>query len=227
MKTLKTELVKHTVFDAYGTLFDVHSAASRFQSKLGEQAQDVSNLWRKKQLEYTWLRSLMQHYVDFWQITQDALDYALETYKISDTGLRQDLINAYYELECYSEVIGVLKNLKEKGLSTSILSNGSPSMLAAGIKNSKMEEIMDSVFSVDDLKKYKPDPSVYQMVTDGWNCKPENVLFFSSNAWDVSGSAAFGFQSVWVNRFGQAAERIPGIPVLEIQTLDEVLKYFK
>ena len=217
--------VQHAVFDAYGTLFDVHSAASRHQARLGEKAQAVSALWRTKQLEYTWLRSLMQRYVDFWQVTQDSLDYALDSHGIDDIKLRQDLLNAYQELACYQEVPETLLNLKELGLGTAVLSNGAPKMLEAGVRNCNLEEILDSVFSVDSIGIFKPAPQVYQLATDQLGCTPEEILFFSSNAWDVSGATTFGFQAVWVNRFGQAPERLPGTPALEIKTLDAVLKH--
>ena len=217
--------VQHAVFDAYGTLFDVHSVASRHQARLGEKAQAVSTLWRTKQLEYTWLLSLMQRYVNFWQVTQDSLDYALDSHGIDDIILRQDLLDAYHELACYQEVPETLLNLKELGLGTAVLSNGAPKMLEAAVLNSNIEKILDSVFSVDSIGIFKPAPQVYQLATDQLGCTPEEILFFSSNAWDVSGATTFGFQAVWVNRFVQAPERLPGTPVLEIKTLDAVLKH--
>ena len=217
--------VQHAVFDAYGTLFDVHSAASRHQIRLGEKLKAVSALWRTKQLEYTWLRSLMRLYVDFWQVTQDALDYALDFHGIYDNSLRQELLNSYHELACYQEVPKTLLNLKELGLGTVILSNGTPKMLEAGVRNCNLGDILDSVISVDSIGTFKPAPRVYQLATDQLECTPEEILFFSSNAWDVSGAATYGLQTVWVNRFGQAPERIPGTPLLEIKTLDAVLKY--
>ena len=217
--------VQHAVFDAYGTLFDVHSAASRHQARLGKKARAVSALWRTKQLEYTWLRSLMQRYVDFWQVTQDALDYALDSHGIDDDSLRHDLLNAYHELDSYPEVPETLLNLKEMGLGTAVLSNGAPKMLKAGVLSSNLEKILDSIFSVDSIGIFKPAPQVYQLVTDKLGCTSEEILFFSSNAWDVSGAATFGFQAVWVNRFGQEPERLPGTPLLEIKTLDAVLKH--
>ena len=216
--------VRYAVFDAYGTLFDVHSAASRYQARLGEQAQAVSALWRTKQLEYTWLRSLMQRYVDFWKVTQDALDYALDSHGIDDNSLRKDLLSAYHELSCYPEVPETLSKIKQMGLGTAILSNGSPEMLEAGVSNSNLEKVLDSIISVDTIEIFKPSPIVYQLATDQLSCNPEEILFFSSNAWDVSGAATFGFQTVWVNRFGQAPERLPGTPVMEIKTLDAVLE---
>jgi 2-haloacid dehalogenase len=216
--------VRYAVFDAYGTLFDVHSAASRYQARLGEQAQAVSALWRTKQLEYTWLRSLMQRYVDFWKVTQDALDYALDSHGIDDNSLRKDLLSAYHELSCYPEVPETLSKIKQMGLGTAILSNGSPEMLEAGVSNSNLEKVLDSIISVDTIEIFKPSPIVYQLATDQLGCNPEEILFFSSNAWDVSGAATFGFQTVWVNRFAQAPERLPGTSVMEIKTLDAVLE---
>ena len=216
--------VRNAVFDAYGTLFDVHSAASRYQARLGEQAQTVSVLWRTKQLEYTWLRSLMQRYVDFWKVTQDALDYALDSHGIDDNSLRKDLLSAYHELSCYPEVPDTLNKIKQMGLGTAILSNGSPEMLEAGVSNSNLEKVLDLIISIDTIEIFKPSPIVYQLATDQLSCNSEEILFFSSNAWDVSGAATFGFQTVWVNRFGQAPERLPGTPVMEIKTLDAVLE---
>ena len=216
--------VRHAVFDAYGTLFDVHSAASRYQARLGEQAQTISAMWRTKQLEYTWLRSLMQRYVDFWKVTQDALDYALDSQGIDDISLRNDLLSAYHKLSCYPEVPETLIKIKQMGLGTAILSNGSPEMLTAGVRNSNLGKVMDSIISVDTIEIFKPSPKVYKLATDQLGCNPEEILFFSSNAWDVSGAATFGFKTVWINRFAQASERLPGTPVIEIKTLDAVLQ---
>ena len=223
MTSVIFKYVRHAVFDAYGTLFDVHSAASRYQARLGEQAQVVSAMWRTKQQEYTWLRSLMQRYVDFWKVTQDALDYALDSQGIDDYSLREDLLSAYHELSCYPEVPETLGKIKQMGLGTAILSNGSPEMLKAGVRNSNLGKVMDSIISVDTIEIFKPSPKVYKLATDQLGCNPEEILFFSSNAWDVSGAATFGFKTVWVNRFAQASERLPGTPVIEIKTLDAVL----
>jgi len=224
MTSVNFKSVRHTVFDAYGTLFDVHSAASRYQVRLGKQAQAVSTMWRTKQLEYTWLRSLMQRYEDFWKVTQDALDYALDSQGIDDNSLREDLLSAYHELSCYPEVPETLGKIKQMGLGTAILSNGSPEMLKAGVGNSNLGKVMDSIISVDAIEIFKPSPIVYKLATDKLGCNPEEILFFSSNAWDVSGAATFGFKTVWVNRFSQASERLPGTPVIEIKTLDAVLE---
>tara|TARA_B100001123_G_scaffold434211_1_gene560332 strand:- start:171 stop:845 length:675 start_codon:yes stop_codon:yes gene_type:complete len=224
MTSVNFESVRHAVFDAYGTLFDVHSAVSRYQVRLGDQAEAVSAIWRTKQLEYTWLRSLMQCYVDFWIVTQDALDYALDSKGVYDNSLRKDLLRAYHELACYSEVPDTLSKIKQMGLGTAILSNGSPEMLEAGVNNNNLGKILDAIISVDTIKVFKPSPKVYQLATDQLGCDREEILFLSSNAWDVSGSATFGFQTVWVNRFTQSSERLPGTPVMEINTLDAVLK---
>ena len=223
MTSVNFESVRHAVFDAYGTLFDVHSAVSRYQVRLGKQAEAVSTIWRTKQLEYTWLRSLMQCYEDFWIVTRDALDYALDSKGIDDNSLRQDLLNAYHELACYPEVPDTLSKIKQMGLGTAILSNGSPEMLKAGVRNSNLGKVMDSIISVDTIEIFKPSPIVYKLATDQLDCNSEEILFFSSNAWDVSGAATFGFKTVWVNRFAQASERLPGTPVIEIKTLDAVL----
>ena len=226
MNQLNTNIVKHAVFDAYGTLFDVHSAVSRHQEKLGEKAQLVSNLWRRKQLEYTWLRSLMRNYVSFSQITEDALEFAFDSNEISEKSLKKELLNSYQELACYSEIPDVLKFFKKQGLEMSILSNGTFEMLKKGVQNSNLEEYFESIFSVEKLGVFKPDQRVYKLPVEKLDCRPEEILFFSSNSWDISGASSFGFQAIWVNRFGQKSERLPGEPVLEIKTLNEVLKYF-
>ena len=223
MTSINFNSVRHAVFDAYGTLFDVNSAVSRYQVRLGKQAEAVSTIWRTKQLEYTWLRSLMQCYVDFWIVTQDALDYALDSEGIDDNSLRQDLLRAYHDLACYPEVPDTLSKLKQMGLGTAILSNGSPEMLEAGVRNSKLGKFLDYIISVDIIKIFKPSPKVYQLATDQLGCNTEEILFFSSNAWDVSGASTFGFKTIWVNRFAQATERLPGTPIMEINTLDAVL----
>ena len=224
MTSVNFEYVRYSVFDAYGTLFDVHSAASRYQVRLGKHAQAVSKLWRIKQLEYTWLRSLMHCYVDFWIVTQDALDYALDSEGIDDNSLRQDLLRAYHDLACYPEVPDTLSKLKQMGLGTAILSNGSPEMLEAGVRNSKLGKFLDYIISVDIIKIFKPSPKVYKLATDQLGCNTEEILFFSSNAWDVSGASTFGFKTIWVNRFAQATERLPGTPIMGINTLDAVLE---
>ncbi|MBW2409044.1 MAG: haloacid dehalogenase type II [Deltaproteobacteria bacterium] len=214
--------IKACVFDAYGTLFDVHSAVGKHRERLGDIADQVSGVWRTKQLEYTWLRSLMGHHADFWQVTQDALDYAFDMHSVNDADLRKDLIEAYLKLDCYPEVPGALAELKQRGFEIAILSNGTPTMLAAAVKNSGLEELIPEIFSVEQVGVFKPDPRVYQIAADGLKLKPEQIIFQSSNAWDASGAAAFGFKVAWVNRFGQSPERLPGKPDVEIKELSKL-----
>ena len=210
--------VRACVFDAYGTLFDVHSAVGRHSARLPD-ASGISTLWRTKQLEYTWLRTLMGRYVDFWQITQDALNFALDTYDVADAALRQDLMRAYLELSCYLEVPKVLGELKEKGFRCAILSNGSPDMLNAAVRNSELQDFFDAVISVDALGLYKPDPRVYHLAVDQLDLQPREIAFQSSNAWDAAGAGAFGFKVAWINRFGQQAERLGTLADAELKDL--------
>lgn len=210
------------VFDAYGTLFDVHSAVGRHRARLGEKADAVSALWRAKQLEYTWLRSLMQTHADFWQVTGDALDYALDAHGIADTALREDLLQAYRVLDCYPEVPVVLARLQRAGMKTAILSNGSPAMLAAAVEGSGLRGLLDAVLSVEDVGVYKPDPRVYRLAVERIGVAAERVSFQSSNAWDAVAAAAFGFRVAWINRFGQRRERLPAQPHAELATLAEL-----
>jgi 2-haloacid dehalogenase len=218
----KFDDIKVCVFDAYGTIFDVHSAVGRHRARLGDKADQVSATWRTKQLEYTWQRSLMNRYVPFWQITGDGLDYAFEAAGVDDAALRGDLMNAYLELDCYPEVPEVLGTLKDNGMATAILSNGSPDMLDAGVKSAGLEGLLDAVLSVDELGIYKPHPSVYQLAVDRLGVAPRQVSFQSSNAWDAAAAATYGFRVAWVNRFGQARERLPDQPDVELETLSEL-----
>ena len=211
------------VFDAYGTLFDVASAADHCKDDLGENATALSTLWRTKQLEYTWLRSLMNEYVEFWEITRDGLDYALETLGLDgDAALRDKLLNLYMELDCFPEVPNILKTLNAGGLKCAILSNGSPKMLNSAIENAGISEQLVNSYSVDQLGIYKPSPRVYQMAVDDLGISAKKISFMSSNAWDASAAANFGFKVVWVNRFGQKKERLPGLPEHEIKTLNDL-----
>ena len=216
--------IKACVFDAYGTLFDVHSAVGKHRQRLGKRGNEVSAMWRTKQLEYTWLRSLMGDYVDFWQVTSDALEYALESYEVDDPLLHGDLMQAYLNLTAYEEVPTVLEQLKQAGYLTAILSNGEPDMLAAAVQGAGIDGVLDKSFSVHDLRIYKPDPRVYQLVTDEFGLKPEEVMFQSSNAWDAAGAAYFGFNVLWVNRFDQRPERLPATPQHEARDLHQLLK---
>lgn len=210
------------VFDAYGTLFDVHSAVARHRVRLGENADRISMAWRTKQLEYTWLRSIMDRYVDFWQVTGHALDFALQANDVDDDALRDDLMSAYLALECYPEVPEVLSALKDAGMQTAILSNGSPMMLEAAVDSAGLGGLLDDVISVDLLGVYKPAMDVYQLVLERLEVGRGQVSFQSSNAWDAAGAATFGFKVAWCNRFGQARERLPDGPHAEIKTLAEL-----
>lgn len=215
--------IRACVFDAYGTLFDVHSAVGKYRPQLGAIADQVSALWRTKQLEYTWLRSLMGRHADFWQITQDALDFALEMHRSDNAPLRRQLIEAYLRLDCYPEVPETLTQLKNRGFALAILSNGTPAMLAAAVDHSGIRPLISDIFSVEAVGVFKPHPRVYQLAVDGLNCAPGEIVFLSANAWDAAGAAAFGFRVAWVNRFGQNPERLPGRPAAELRDLADLL----
>ncbi len=222
MNKSRFEGIAACVFDAYGTLFDVHSAVGRHQERLGTDADAVSALWRTKQLEYTWLRSLMGRHIDFWCVTGDALDYALDAYGVTDSALREDLMRAYLTLDAYPEVAEVLQVLKNAGLKTAILSNGSPDMLEAGVSGAGIGDRLDAVLSVEEVGIFKPDPRVYQLAVDRLGVSAAAISFQSSNAWDAVGAATFGMQVAWVNRFGQRRERLTAEPDAELKTLAEL-----
>jgi 2-haloacid dehalogenase len=219
--------IKACVFDAYGTLFDVHSAVGKHRARLGDVADQVSGVWRTKQLEYTWLRSLMGRHADFWQVTRDALEFAFEMHAVKDSELSADLMEAYLQLTCYPEVPEALAELKKRGFQIAILSNGTPAMLEAAVKNSRLEEVIPQIFSVETAGVFKPDPRVYQIAVDELSLKAEEIVFQSSNAWDAAGAAAFGLKVAWINRFGQSPERLPGQPQVEIKDLSELPKFLE
>ncbi len=211
------------VFDAYGTLFDVHSAVNRCAGHLDPSLRTrLSTLWRQKQLEYTWLRSLMQRHADFAQVTADGLDVAMAACELADPALRTALLDAYRTLDAFPEVPAVLDALVARGITTAILSNGTPSMLSDAIAHSRLEGRLAHVWSVETLAVYKPDPRVYALASDGLGLPPERIAFFSSNAWDAAGAASFGFRVVWVNRYAQVAERLPGTPEVTLESLAPV-----
>jgi 2-haloacid dehalogenase len=214
--------IKACVFDAYGTLFDFNSAVGRHRERLGNVADQVSALWRTKQLEYTWLRSLMGKHAEFWQVTQDALDYALDAFAVTDRNLRNDIINTYLELDCYPDVKGTLKKLKTGGLQLVILSNGTPAMLDAAVKSSGLTNLIDRILSVEEVGIYKPDQRVYRLATDRLNLQAKQIVFLSANAWDAVGAANAGLRVAWINRFGQRRERLPSQPDVEIKSLAEL-----
>ncbi len=217
------ENIRVCVFDAYGTLFDVHSATARYARRLGAHESAVSELWRTKQLQYTWLRSLMDAYEDFWTVTQHALDYSLASFGIRDEVLRDELMNAYLRLNCYEEVIDVLKALRAHGIKTAILSNGSPAMLESVVSYAGIAAHLDACLSVEEKKIYKPASAVYRMPCDLFGVEPAQISFQSSNCWDATGGANFGYQVAWCNRFKQPLDRLPGIPQAEIRNLRELL----
>jgi 2-haloacid dehalogenase len=198
------------VFDAYGTLFDVHSAVGRLQPQIGAKAAELSQLWRTKQLEYSWLRALMGRHADFWQVTGDALDHALTRLAIEPEPIRAALMDAYLQLRAYPEVPDVLARLRAAGLKLAVLSNGEPRMLDAAVRNAGLGDLLDAVLSVEEVGVFKPDPRVYQLAVDRLAVPADRISFQSSNAWDVNGAATFGLRPVWINRFGAPAERLPG-----------------
>ncbi len=214
--------VKACVFDAYGTLFDFAAAAGACRDVLGDNADKLTALWRDKQLQYTWLRAAQGRHADFWQVTGDALDFALETLAIEKAALRERLMELYLTLDAFPEVPDVLGRLKAAGLQTAILSNGSPKMLEAVVKGAKLEGLLDAVLSVEAVGVYKPHPKVYQLALDRLGVPVRAIAFQSSNAWDAYAASAFGMQVVWCNRYGQRAERLPGAPDREITSLAQL-----
>lgn len=215
--------IKACVFDAYGTLFDVNAAAAHLKDELGGKDAKLAEIWRLKQLQYSWLRSLMEgSYVDFWQVTQDGLDFAMEAVGLKDDALRKKLLDLYWKLDSYPEVPAMLQALKDGGLATAILSNGSPAMLDGAVQSSGIGDRLDAVLSVDEHGFYKPRPEIYEMVTEHFGIAPQEVCFMSSNGWDAAAAAHFGFQVCWVNRTGQPQERLPGTPKKILNDLSEL-----
>ena len=210
------------VFDAYGTLFDFASAARGCRDVLGDGIDRFSALWRDKQLQYTWLRAAQGRHADFWQVTGDALDFTLDSLGLAQAGLRERLMRLYLTLEPFPEVPSVLEPLKSAGVRTAILSNGSPMMLEAVVKNARLDGLFDAVLSVEDAGVFKPHPKVYQLAVDRLRVPAHAIAFQSSNAWDAHAASAFGMQVVWCNRYGQRAERLPGQPDREVTSLAEL-----
>lgn len=210
------------VFDAYGTLFDVHSTVKRLQQRVGEQADQVSAVWRQKQLEYTWLRSLMGEYADFEQLVADSLDYALTEAGIEDRPLRDDLLTGYRLLDCFPEVPAVLKTLKQLGYSTAILSNGTKSMVQSCVDHNGIGDYLDDILSVDTQHIYKPSPRVYEMAIDRFGPPAGSISFQSANAWDIAGAAYFGFTCIWINRTGSIPEVLPGLAACTLPDLSRL-----
>ncbi len=207
------------VFDAYGTLFDVHAAIGRHRATAGPDADRFSETWRTKQLEYSWTLTLSGRYVDFWTLTERALDYAFARFPSVDRALRPKLLDAYRELDAFPDARASVAKLKASGVKVAILSNGSPPMLESAVKASGMSGTFDALFSVEAVRAYKPRPEVYALVTDGFAIKPQEVAFVSSNRWDVAGAAAFGFRSFWVNRAKMPDEYADAPPLRVISDL--------
>ena len=214
--------VRACVFDAYGTLFDFASAAASCREVLGDKAPALTALWRDKQLQYTWLRSLQGQHAGFWQVTGDALDYTLETLGIDDPALRDRLMGLYLILNAFPEVVQTLGELKRRGFATAILSNGEPAMLETLVRSNGLETLLDAVLSVESVGVFKTHPSVYQLALDRLNLPADQIAFMSSNAWDAHAASAFGMRVVWCNRYGQKRERLPGAPDFEITSLDQL-----
>jgi 2-haloacid dehalogenase len=211
--------IRACVFDAYGTLFDVASAGNRCRDALGNKLERFNALWREKQLQYTWLRAGQGRHADFWQVTQDALDFTMESLGVADPALRERLMNLYLTLDTFPEVSGALERLKAAGLKTAILSNGSPQMLSAAVEASNIGHLLDAVLSVEDVGVYKPHPDVYRLAVDRLAIPPAAIAFSSSNAWDAYAASAFGLRVIWCNRYGQKPERLPGRPDRMITSL--------
>ena len=214
--------VRACVFDASGTLFDFAAAAKGCRDVLGNAIDPLTALWRDKQLQYTWLRALQGRHADFWQVTGNALDFALETLAIEKPGLRDRLMNLYLTLDAFPEVVDVLRRLKKAGQKTAILSNGSPAMLDAAVKAAQLDTLLDAVFSVEEVGVYKPHPKVYQLAVDRLGIPPAAIAFQSSNAWDAYAASAFGMRVIWCNRYGQRPERLPGAPDRTVTSLAEL-----
>ena len=214
------------VFDAYGTLFDLSVITATARHKLQERTAQLSELWRRKQLEYTWLRSLMGRHTDFWHVTGESLDYTLKVMGIDDPNLRASLMEAYLSPAAYPEVKASLEALKARGHKLVVLSNGSPIMLTSAARAAGLDELLDDILSVESVGVFKPHPSVYRLVQDRFDCPPAAVAFTSSNGWDAAGAAAFGFQVVWVNRAGLPRDVLPAGPHHEITSLAQLPALF-
>ena len=213
--------IKAVVFDAYGTLFDVNSAAEMCKGKIGDKWEGFANFWRTTQLEYTWLRSLMKRHKDFWQVTEDSLDKSMKTFSI-DNSMKNELLDLYKKLSPYSEVKGVLNSLKEKKYKLAILSNGTPALLNELVRSNNLEDIFDDLFSIEEVGIYKPDSKVYDMPIKKYQIKADEIAFLSANTWDVSGGGNYGYNSIWVNRNQNIFDNLDYDPKHKIKNLLEL-----
>jgi 2-haloacid dehalogenase len=214
--------IRACVFDAYGTLFDFASAAACCVDALGDTGARLTALWRDKQLQYSWLRAAQGRHADFWEVTGDALDFALETLELEEPGLHERLMQLYLTLDPFPEVPAALRQLRAAGFPTAILSNGTREMLAAAVDNAGLAGLFDHVLSIEEVGVYKPHPKTYQLACDRLGAAAGAIAFQSSNAWDAHAASAFGMMSVWCNRYGQSRERLPGRPDFEIRSLAEL-----
>ena len=217
--------IKAIIFDAYGTLFDVNSAAKKCKDKIGDKWEPFANFWRTTQLEYTWLRSLMERHKDFWQITEDSLDKSMKAFQI-DSSMKDELLNLYRVLSTFKEVKETLKILKGKKLKLAILSNGTPSLLNELVKSNNLENLFDDIFSIEKVGVYKPNYKVYDMPIKKYKIKKNEVAFLSANTWDVSGGGNYGYQAIWVNRNNNIFDNLDFKPKLEIKDLSGLLSEF-
>ena len=217
-------LPKACIFDAYGTLFDLRFPLTDYKNVLQGKEKELMNLWREKQLSYTWLRGLMDSYKPFWEVTQDALRHCFDALDIDDQETFEGIVNHYLKPSCYAEVIPTLQVIRKMGIKTAILSNGSPEMLSSGISNAGIDPLLDEVFSVDLVKSFKPSPKVYQIPLDHWQLSKEDIFFFSSNSWDIAGASHFGFTTIWVNRFDASWEQLDVTPSFEVPQLQDFLE---
>ena len=214
--------IKAIIFDAYGTLFDVNSAAEKCKDKIGDKWEPFANFWRTTQLEYTWLRSLMERHKDFWQVTEDSLDKSIKVFNI-DSSMKKELLNLYKILSPYKEVPGTLKALKEKKFKLAILSNGTPSLLNELVKSNNLNNLFDDIFSIEEVGVYKPDSKVYDMPVKKYKIRKDEIVFLSANTWDVSGGGNYGYQAIWVNRNNSIFDNLDFKPKLEIKNLSGLL----
>ena len=215
--------IKAIIFDAYGTLFDVNSAAEKCKDKIGDKWEPFANFWRTTQLEYTWLRSLMERHKDFWQITEDSLDKSMKVFDI-DPSMRNELLNLYKILSPYREVPGTLKALKEKKFKLAILSNGTPSLLDQLVKSNHLDNLFDDIFSIEQVGVYKPSSRVYDLPIKKYNINKSEVAFLSANTWDVSGGGNYGYQSIWVNRNNNIFDNLDFKPKYQITDLNKLIQ---
>ena len=217
--------IKAIIFDAYGTLFDVNSAAEKCKDKIGNKWEPFANFWRTTQLEYTWLRSLMKRHKDFWQITEDSLDKSMKAFNI-DPKMKDELLNLYKVLSPFEEVPETLKILKEKNFKLAILSNGTPSLLNQLVKSNNLDNLFDDLFSIEEVGIYKPDSKVYDLPIKKYKIKKNEVVFLSANTWDVSGAGNYGYQPVWVNRNNNIFDNLDYKPNNQIKNLSELINLF-